>query len=149
VAAVQLLLARQLCWALWPEEKQPPVALPLAGDAADGRHGRPGTVRRVAALEGTPLATARADGRLFGLWVLYFWQLLVVAFQVPRVLLPAPALIVCSRCRQPRTGCGATSADRAQGGADRLGTGLGLGFGVAVAIDRLPFLQRGLLPWHR
>ena len=51
------------------------------------------TIRRVAAIHGT-----RFDGvltaALFGLWVLYFWQMLVVALEVPRVLLPAPSLIV-------------------------------------------------------
>ncbi|MEO8526861.1 MAG: hypothetical protein ABI460_19185, partial [Caldimonas sp.] len=34
---------------------------------------------------GTPL--------LFGLWVLAFWQILVQAFDVPQVLLPAPTLV--------------------------------------------------------
>ena len=29
----------------------------------------------------------------FGLWVLFFWQICVVAFEVPRVLLPAPLTI--------------------------------------------------------
>jgi ABC-type nitrate/sulfonate/bicarbonate transport system permease component len=48
------------------------------------------TIRRVADINGT-----RFDGvltaALFGLWVLYFWQMLVVALEVPRVLLPAPS----------------------------------------------------------
>jgi NitT/TauT family transport system permease protein len=58
------------------------------------------TIRRVAAIRGT-----RFDGvltaTLFGLWVLYFWQMLVVAFEVPRVLLPAPTLIVQSLIDNP------------------------------------------------
>src|SRR6476661_3963667 len=41
--------------------------------------------RRAIGRFGTPL--------LFGVWVLVFWQILTQAFDVPRVLLPAPSLI--------------------------------------------------------
>lgn len=103
------------------------------------------TIRRVAALQG-----GRLDGvltaALFGLWVVYFWQLLVVALEVPRVLLPAPSLIVQSMLDH----WGQLAGDFTQTvlKAVLLGwaLGSGLGFAVAVAIDRQPFLQRGLLP---
>ena len=103
------------------------------------------SIRRLANLE---------DGRwvgsltaaLFGLWVVYFWQVLVVAFAVPRVLLPPPLAIV-----------EAMGLHGAVLWRDFVQTvlkavligwalGCGAGFGVAVAIDRMPFLQRGLLP---
>jgi NitT/TauT family transport system permease protein len=83
---------------------------------------------------------------LFGLWLLYFWQLLVVAFEVPRVLLPPPVMILQSLLEHWPT----LWRDFTQTvlKAVLLGWVLGsaLGFGVALAIDRQPFLQRGLLP---
>jgi NitT/TauT family transport system permease protein len=102
-------------------------------------------VQRVAALD-TPSWAASASAALFGLWVLYFWQVGVTAFGVPRVLLPSPAAILQSLI-----------ANAATLGRDFVQTvlkavvvgwllGSALGFAVAVAIDKLPFLQRGLLP---
>jgi NitT/TauT family transport system permease protein len=85
------------------------------------------TIRRVASINGT-----RFDGvltaALFGLWVLYFWQMLVVAFEVPRVLLPAPTLIVQSLIDNPGKLWATTSADRAQGGVRGLAAGQRPGF---------------------
>ena len=83
---------------------------------------------------------------LFGLWILYLWEIGVVGFGVSQVLLPAPhqighqlssqADLLLSDFRQ--TFLRAVLAGWA--------AGCGLGFFVALAIDRLPFLQRGLLP---
>ncbi|MGI9132743.1 MAG: ABC transporter permease, partial [Rhodoferax sp.] len=103
------------------------------------------SIRRVAAISGT-----RFDGvltaALFGLWVLYFWQVLVVACEVPRVLLPAPTLIAQALLENGLKLWGDFEQTVLKavliGGA----TGSALGFAVAVAIDRSPFLQRGLLP---
>jgi NitT/TauT family transport system permease protein len=104
-----------------------------------------GSVRAVAALDGSRwigLLTAA----VFGLWVLYFWQLLVTAFEVPRVLLPSPAFIFAATVEHG----GTLWKDFLQTvmKAVLVGwlVGCALGFAVAVAIDRLPFLQRGLLP---
>ncbi len=103
------------------------------------------TIRRVAAINGT-----RFDGMLtaalFGLWVLYFWQLLVVAFEVPRVLLPAPSLIAQSLLDNYDKLWGDFAQTVLKAVCVGWLVGSGLGFAVAVAIDRLPFLQRGLLP---
>lgn len=83
---------------------------------------------------------------LFGVWVLVFWQLLVVALDVPRVLLPAPSAIAQSLWDHSAT----LGTDFVQTVLKAVVVGwllgCGLGFGVALAIDRLPFLQRGLLP---
>ncbi|HEV7575513.1 MAG TPA: ABC transporter permease [Caldimonas sp.] len=103
------------------------------------------SVQRSAALAGSrlygPLTAA-----LFGLWVLFFWQVGVTAFEVPRVLLPAPSAIIQSLLAQWDT----LARDFVQTvlKAVLVGWALGsaLGFLVGVAIDRLPFLQRGLLP---
>ena len=50
-------------------------------------------IRRLAAMDGHGIYTS-LTAALFGVWILYFWQLLVVANDVPRVLLPAPWLIL-------------------------------------------------------
>lgn len=82
----------------------------------------------------------------FGLWLVFLWEMAVVGFGVPQVLLPAPSAI----------------AERFAGSLDILAAdfrqtflkavlagyviGCGAGFAVAVMVDRVPFLQRGLLP---
>jgi NitT/TauT family transport system permease protein len=103
------------------------------------------SVRYVAALDGARLY-GTLTATLFGLWIVYFWQLLVMAFDVPRVLLPPPSTIVLSMVENG----GLLWGDFVQTvlKAVLVGWVLGsaLGFAVAVAIDRLPFLQRGLLP---
>jgi hypothetical protein len=106
-----------------------------------GRGGHPASGR----LEGRQLY-ATLTAALFGVWVVYFWQLLTVALEVPRVLLPAPWLIVQSLVDElPRLG---NDFLQTVVKAVLIGwtLGSGLGFLVAIAIDRLPFLQRGLLP---
>ena len=102
-------------------------------------------IRRLAALDGHR-AYAPLTAALFGVWVVYFWQLLTVALEVPRVLLPAPWLIVESLAKNlPKLG---NDFVQTVVKAVLIGWALGsaLGFAVAVAIDRMPFLQRGLLP---
>jgi NitT/TauT family transport system permease protein len=83
---------------------------------------------------------------LFGAWLITIWQVLVVGLGVPRVLLPAPSAIA-----EVMAGSSATMA------ADFYQTiiravipgwliGCGVGFVIALLVDRVPFLQRGLLP---
>ena len=83
---------------------------------------------------------------LFGAWLITVWQVLVVGFGVPRVLLPAPSAIA-----EVMAGSSATMA------ADFYQTivravipgwliGCGVGFVIALLVDRVPYLARGLLP---
>lgn len=102
------------------------------------------SVRRLAALDGRAWGTATAA--LFGVWVLWFWQVLVVAFEVPAVLLPPPARILAALQEHGDTLWGDFVQTVLKAVLIGWGLGSALGFGVAVAIDRLPFLQRGLLP---
>lgn len=103
------------------------------------------SIRLMAALDGARWV-GMASAALFGVWIIYFWQLLVLAFEVPRVLLPPPDLIM----RAMLSHGVVLWEDFVQTvlKAVLLGWALGsaLGFAVAVAIDRQPFLQRGLLP---
>ncbi len=103
------------------------------------------SVRRVAAIDGSRWAGV-ATAALFGVWVVVFWEVLVRALEVPRVLLPAPSLIFNAMLEHAATLWG--DFVQTVGKAVFVGwlLGCGLGFAVAVAIDRMPFLQRGLLP---
>ena len=103
------------------------------------------SVRRLAALDG-PRVLGLLTAGAFGLWVIYFWQVLVVAFEVPRVLLPPPALIVRSLAQHAPTLWGDFQQTVLKAVVFGWTLGSGLGFCVALAIDRQPFLQRGLLP---
>lgn len=83
---------------------------------------------------------------LFGMWVVVFWEVLTMGLGVPRVLLPAPSWIVNAMMEHAAT----LGRDFVQTVVKSVLVGwllgCGLGFGVAIAIDRAPFLQRGLLP---
>ncbi|GAA4492492.1 ABC transporter permease [Pseudaeromonas paramecii] len=83
---------------------------------------------------------------LFGLWLLYFWQLLVTLFAVPQVLLPTPAAIGAALWDN----AGLLAGDFVQTVLKSVLVGyvLGSGLGVlsGIAIERFPFLQRGFLP---
>jgi NitT/TauT family transport system permease protein len=103
------------------------------------------SVRRMAALDGGR-GVGMATAGLFGLWIIYFWQLLVVAFEVPRVLLPPPSLIVQAFASHSAVLWGDFVQTVLKAVLIGWALGSGLGFAVAVAIDRQPFLQRGLLP---
>ena len=103
------------------------------------------SVRRCAAIDG-PRWAGSATAALFGLWILFFWQVGVVAFDVPRVLLPSPLAIAQSMGEHAATLAGDFVQTVLKAVLVGWLLGSALGFAVAVAIDRAPFLQRGLLP---
>jgi NitT/TauT family transport system permease protein len=83
---------------------------------------------------------------LFGAWLIYLWEVAVIGFGVPQILLPAPQQIAHQLVAQApvlvedfrQTFLKAVLAGWVAGSA--------LGLLVAIAVDRVPFLQRGLLP---
>jgi NitT/TauT family transport system permease protein len=83
---------------------------------------------------------------LFGLLLLWLWQVLVVGFDIPMVLLPSPARIG----HQLAANAGQLWQDFRQTFLKSVLAGFTLGsasgFIVALLVDRSPFLQRGLLP---
>ena len=107
------------------------------------------SVQRVAALDGKRYGerfVGLLTAALFGLWLVYFWQVLVVAFGVPRVILPPPSLIAQSLVDNAPKLWGDFVQTVVKSVFIGWALGCSLGFAVAVAIDRMPFLQRGLLP---
>jgi len=83
---------------------------------------------------------------LFGAWLLYVWQLVTIGFAVPSVLLPPPAQIASVLWAS----LGVLGEDFVQTFVKSMipgyVIGCGAGFLLGVLVDRVPFLQRGLLP---
>ena len=102
------------------------------------------------AMEALAVAPGRAGTLivplLFGLGILFAWEVLVAGLGIPRVLLPAPSAIAeVAAQRLPTLG-----ADFVQTFVRAVIPGwlmgCGAGFLVAVLADRYGFLRRGLLP---
>lgn len=82
----------------------------------------------------------------FGVWLLILWQVLVVGFAVPKVLLPAPADIWTRLLASPAILWADFHQTFLKGVLVGYAIGCGSGFLVAILVDRVPFLRRGLLP---
>ena len=89
---------------------------------------------------------AGAVAGLLGLWLLWFWQILVTGYAVPQVILPAPLDILTALVDSVSMLAGDLVQTVLKSVLIGYLLGCGLGVGVALLIDRLPFLQRGLLP---
>lgn len=103
------------------------------------------TVRQLARRD-SPRWMGTATAALFGLWILVFWEVGVTVYEVPSVLLPAPSAIVQILVQRWDTLAGDFVQTVLKAVVVGWALGSGLGFAVGVAIDRAPFLQRGLLP---
>lgn len=83
---------------------------------------------------------------LFGVTILLIWEMLVFELEVPSVILPAPSMI----WAKILTSLPILWTDLAQtilkGAIPGFLIGTSAAFVTAIAIDRSPFLQRGLLP---
>ncbi|TCM58316.1 NitT/TauT family transport system permease protein [Rhizobium sp. PP-F2F-G48] len=83
---------------------------------------------------------------LFGVSLLVLWEGLVRGFAVPAVLLPPPSMIWTRLISSLPTLWADFRQTFLKSVITGYVTGCGLGFLVAIAIDRSPFLQKGLLP---
>jgi NitT/TauT family transport system permease protein len=83
---------------------------------------------------------------LFGLALLYLWQVVVVGFAVPPVLLPSPSQIAVQLAAQAATLWNDFRQTFLKAVLAGWAFGCAGGFAVALLIDRVPFMQRGLLP---
>jgi NitT/TauT family transport system permease protein len=83
---------------------------------------------------------------LFGLWILALWELLTRGFAVPTILLPPPSLIGARIAASVPTLWADFQQTFLKAVLAGYVLGCGAGFVIAIAIDRSPFLKRGLLP---
>jgi NitT/TauT family transport system permease protein len=83
---------------------------------------------------------------LFGVLLLWLWQVLTVGFDVPAVLLPSPARIGHQLAANPSVLWQDFRQTFLKSVLAGFTLGSAAGFLVAVLVDRSPFLQRGLLP---
>ncbi|MBB5534428.1 ABC transporter permease [Rhizobium giardinii] len=83
---------------------------------------------------------------LFGITILVLWEGLVRGLNVPSVLLPPPSMIWTRLINSLPTLWADFQQTFLKAVITGYALGCGLGFLVAIAIDRSPFLQKGLLP---
>jgi NitT/TauT family transport system permease protein len=83
---------------------------------------------------------------LFGVLLLWLWEMVTVGFGVPRILLPPPSMIGHAFAANIPTLIADFQQTVIRSVIPGYILGCGAGFLTAVAIDRSPFLQRGLLP---
>lgn len=83
---------------------------------------------------------------VFGVWLIYLWQVAVTGLGVPQVLLPAPATIGSAIANTTDMLWADFRQTFIKSVLSGFAMGCGAGFVVAVLVDRVPFLQRGLLP---
>ncbi|HXE16644.1 MAG TPA: ABC transporter permease [Stellaceae bacterium] len=83
---------------------------------------------------------------LLGVWAIFMWQVLTVGFDIPRVLLPPPSDIAVAMVGSAHDLMLDFVQTFIRAMIPGYLIGCGAGFIVGVLVDRVPFLQRGLLP---
>lgn len=87
-----------------------------------------------------------AVAAIFGLTVLAVWELAVRGLQVPGVILPPPSAIAARFAAEVPTLWADFRQTFLKGALRGYAIGCTSAIAVAIAVDRSPFLQRGLLP---
>lgn len=82
----------------------------------------------------------------FGLWLIFLWEVVVVGFGVNAVLLPAPSVIAVKFWLSTDILWADFQQTFMKAVIAGYVMGCGSGFLIAIMVDRVPFLQRGLLP---
>ncbi|KQY15229.1 ABC transporter permease [Rhizobium sp. Root482] len=103
-------------------------------------------VRRTFTSSSMARAARLAVPLLFGITILVLWEGIVRAFNVPSVLLPPPSMIWTRLINSVPTLWADFRQTFLKAVLVGYALGCGLGFLTALAIDRSPFLQKGLLP---
>lgn len=91
-------------------------------------------------------ATGLAVPIIFGLTVIVIWECLVRGLSISPVLLPAPTAIAATFAKSTPILWQDFVQTALKGALSGYVIGCGAAFLTAIAIDRFPFLQRGLLP---
>ncbi|MEM1388245.1 MAG: ABC transporter permease [Pseudomonadota bacterium] len=101
-------------------------------------------------IAGSPWSDSRAARiavpLIFGLTLIVMWELVVRGLSVSPVILPAPSAIAAKFAAETDTLWLDFRTTVLKGALTGYAIGCGAAFAVALAIDRVPFLQRGLLP---
>lgn len=96
------------------------------------------------------LPRTRVNGLLvptiFGISIIVIWECVVRGFEINPVLLPAPSVIAATFATSIPTLWEDFVQTAIKGALSGYVIGCGAAFLTAIAIDRFPFLQRGLLP---
>jgi NitT/TauT family transport system permease protein len=100
---------------------------------------------RAAALSPSAVLKLAAPA-VFGLWVLYLWQVLANGFEIPVVLLPSPAGVAQAIGASPQTLAEDFFQTVVKSVIPGYLAGNVAGFSAALIADRFPFMKRGLLP---
>ena len=82
----------------------------------------------------------------FGIWIIFVWQLLTVGLEIPMVLLPSPEQIAARFFNSTSVLWADFQQTFVKAALTGYIMGCGSAFILAILIDRVPFLQRGLLP---
>ena len=82
----------------------------------------------------------------FGIWIIFVWQLLTVGLEIPMVLLPSPEQIAVRFFKSTSVLWADFQQTFVKAALTGYLMGCGSAFILAILIDRVPFLQRGLLP---
>jgi NitT/TauT family transport system permease protein len=83
---------------------------------------------------------------LFGLLIIWAWEMLVVGLHVPFILLPPPSAVALALFNNAQTLAGDFDQTFLHAVLAGYAIGCGVGFITALAIDRSKFLQSGLTP---
>ncbi len=94
----------------------------------------------------TSRAARLAVPAIFGITVLVVWECLVLGLRVSPVILPAPTVIAAKFAVSTQVLWGDFVQTALKGAVSGYMIGCGAAFLVSLAVDRSPFLQRGLLP---
>ena len=91
-------------------------------------------------------ALGRIVPLVFGLAVLALWEGLVRGLGLPEVILPPPSMVAATVAENPALLWSDFAQTILRGAVPGFLIGAAAAFAVAIAIDRSPFLTRGLLP---
>ena len=82
----------------------------------------------------------------FGAWIIFVWEVLTIGLEIPTVLLPPPSMIAVRFAESTSILWADFQQTVIKAALSGYIMGCGSAFIIAILIDRIPFLQRGLLP---
>ena len=92
------------------------------------------------------MAVSLAVPVFFGAWIIFVWEMLTIGLEIPTVLLPPPSMIAVRFAESTSILWADFQQTVIKAALSGYIMGCGSAFIIAILIDRVPFLQRGLLP---